>query len=475
MLNRLEISKKIEEYRETHKESEKLSDSQIISILSDQGKIKLTEAQKNSVFLKGTNNQNNDGFVVQKNSKSQTIKFQSGRKIVIQNGTTTYYSENKIELNKEYFEKQEGQIDIKPSGRYSVTKDGYTKYFAADGTELKESYFKQVESNDIKVKSIDGKTYNFNKTLENRINNVSINLQKAENSNGFIGSSWNGFKNLTGIGDSSDEVREQQKSEKKLFQQFNNNVKRRPEIFKKLTGADYTPENIEKFIKGEIKLKSEQALNDYKEGQDMAADVGADIVSGIAAVGIYTAAVAAAPFSGGTSIAVGIAAAGASAAAIKTGLKAADAASGGREYTLKDVGHDAVTGAFSGIIAPVTGGIGGAAGKTIATKVGVQAVKQVGKKATQETAKGGLKQAVKTALTNPTGYEYAGGNIAKRALASGTEMATDGALGGAVDNAFRTAYDGGGVDEVLQAGVEGFVGGAIMSPLIGGGDRKSVV
>lgn len=473
MLNRLEISKKIEEYRETHKESEKLSDSQIISILSDQGKIKLTEAQKNSIFLKGTNNQNNDGFVVQKNSKSQTIKFQSGRKIVIQNGTTTYYPENKIELNKEYFEKQEGQIDIKPSGRYSVTKDGYTKYFAADGTELKESYFKQVESNDIKVKSIDGKTYNFNKTLENRINNVSINLQKAENSNGFIGSSWNGFKNLTGIGDSSDEVREQQKSEKKLFQQFNNNVKRRPEIFKKLTGADYTPENIEKFIKGEIKLKSEQALNDYKEGQDMAVDVGADIVSGIAAVGIYTAAVAAAPFSGGASIAVGVAAAGASAAAIKTGLKAADAVSGGREYTLKDVGHDAVTGAFSGIIAPVTGGIGGAAGKTIATKVGVQAVKQVGKKATQETAKGGLKQAVKTALTNPTGYEYAGGNIAKRALASGTEMATDGALGGAVDNAFRTAYDGGGVDEVLQAGVEGFVGGAIMSPLIGGGMKAA--
>lgn len=470
MLNRLEISKKLEEYRETHKEAEKLSDTQIISILSDEGKINL---QKNSIFLKGTNNQNNEGLVVQKSSKAQTIKLKSGRKIVIQNGTTIYYAANNIELNKEYFEKHEGQIDIKPSGRYSVTKGGKTKYFAADGTELKESYFKQVESTDKKVKSIDGKTYNFNKTLENRINNVSINLQKAENSNGFIGSSWNGFKNLTGIGDSSDEVREQQKSEKKLFQQFNNNVKRRPEIFKELTGADYTPENIEKFIKGEIKLKSEQALNDYKEGQDMAVDVGADIVSGIAAVGIYTAAVAAAPFSGGTSIAVGIAAAGASAAAIKTGLKAADAASGGREYTLKDVGHDAVTGAFSGIIAPVTGGIGGAAGKTIATKVGVQAVKQVGKKATQETAKGGLKQAVKTALTNPTGYEYAGGNIAKRALASGTEMATDGALGGAVDNAFRTAYDGGGVDEVLQAGVEGFVGGAIMSPLIGGGMKAA--
>lgn len=83
MLNRLEISKKLEEYRETHKEAEKLSDTQIISILSDEGKIKLTEDQKNSIFLKGTNNQNNDGLVVQKNSKAQTIKLKSGRKIVI--------------------------------------------------------------------------------------------------------------------------------------------------------------------------------------------------------------------------------------------------------------------------------------------------------------------------------------------------------------------------------------------------------
>lgn len=473
MLNRLEISKKVEEYRETHKEAEKFSDTQIISILSDEGKIKLTEDQKNSIFLKGTNNQNNDGLVVQKSSKAQTIKLKSGRKIVIQNGTTTYYAANNIELNKEYFEKHEGQIDIKPSGRYSVTKGGKTKYFAADGTELKESYFKQVESTDKKVKSIDGKTYNFNKTLENRINNVSINLQKAENSNGFIGSSWNGFKNLTGIGDSSDEVREQQKSEKKLFQQFNNNVKRRPEIFKELTGADYTPGNIEKFIKGEIKLKSEIALQGYNEGQDMAVDIGADIVSGIAAVGIYTASVAAAPFSGGTSIAVGVAAAGASAAAIKTSLKAADAVSGGRQYTLKDAGHDAATGAFSGVLAPITGGFGGAVGKTVATKLGVQAVKQVGKEMAEETAKGGVKQAVKTALTNPAGYEYAGGNIAKRALASGAEMAADGAVGGAVDNAFRTAYDGGSAEEVLNSALEGFAGGAIMSPIIGGGFKAT--
>ena len=54
-------------------------------------------------------------------------------------------------------------------------------------------------------------------------------------------------------------------------------------------------------------------------------------------------------------------------------------------------------------------------------------------------------------------------------------MATDGAVGGAVDNAFRTAYDGGSLEEVGTAAVEGFVGGAIMSPVIGGGMKEAGV
>ena len=401
MLNRLEISKKVEEYRETHKESEKLSDTQIISILSEQGVIKLTKEQELSLF------------------------------------------------NPEF---------------------SYKPYFSIDEVELTEKHLKRDE---VKIKLSDGKTYNLNKTIENRLNLISQNLKKAEEANGFLGAAWSGFKNLTGIGDSSDKVREQLDREKKLLQRFNSQPDNRAKIFQELTGVEYNEENLEKFIKAEIKLKSEQALNGYKEGQDMAVDIGADIVSGIAAVGIYTASVAAAPFSGGTSIAVGVAAAGASAAAIKTSLKAADAVSGGRQYTLKDAGHDAATGAFSGVLAPVTGGLGGAVGKTAATKLGVQAVKQIGKEVAEETAKGGFKQAVKTALTNPTGYEYAGGNIAKRALASGAEMAADGAVGGAIDNAFRTAYDGGSAEEVLNSAVEGFVGGAIMSPIIGGGMKAA--
>ncbi len=482
-------------------ELEKLSNSELTALLSG-----TTASSSKGTTLENTST-----------NEKKIITLKSGRRIELQNGITKYYAADGTELNEKYFTSKEGQIDIKKSGRYSINLNGQIKYYAADGTELKENYFKQVESNDVQIKLSDGKTYNLNETLESRINNVTKDLSKAEDSNGFIGKTWSGFKNLTGIGDSSDKVREQQELEQKLLTQFNNNEQTRAKTFKDLTGVDYTQENIEKFIKGEIKLKSETALQGYNEGQEMAVDVGADIVSGIASVGIYAAAVAATPFTGGASIAVGIGAATASGAAIKAGLKGADAASAGREYSLKDAGHDAVTGAFSGALAPVTGGMGGAVGKTVATKLGIQAVKQVGKEVaeeaavqtakeagkelaldtakqlakqtgkeiaaetTQQTAKEAAAETAKqlgkesftTMMQNPTGYQYIGGNVLKRGTAMSAEMATDGAVGGAVDNAFRTAYDGGTLEEVANSAVEGFVGGAIMSPLIGGGMKAA--
>ena len=460
MSDKVNLNNQIQLYRDKNPNLKNLSDKQILSIMNEN-----SGQAKQSAKSKGTS--------VEKGNTSQTINLPSGRKIVIKDGVKKYYSVDGKELNASYFEQKEGHIDLRPSGRYSVTQNGKTKYYAANGTELKASYFKQVENPDVKVKGSNGKTYNLNKSIEARINNVSKNLEKSEASNGFIGKSWSGIKNLTGIGDSSDKVREQQELERNLLSQFNSNSQTRPETFKKLTGVEYTPENLEKFIKGEIKLKSELALNGYNEGQVMATDVTADIVSGIAAVGIYTAAVAAAPFSGGASIAVGVAAAGASAAAIKTGLKATDSLSAGREYTLKDAQYDVATGAFSGVLAPVTGGLGGAVGKTVATKLGIQAVKQVGKEVAEEAVESSIKQTVKTMLTNPTGYEYVGGNIIKRGLAFSAETVTDGAIGGAVDNAFRTAVEGGSIEEIGNSAAEGFVGGAILSPVIGGG-MKSV-
>ena len=333
------------------------------------------------------------------------------------------------------------------NGRNGISNDGMGLRLEGTQTSVSKEQEAQLKS-----------------ALTARLNAVSTNVKKAEDSNGFLGSMWSGFKNLTGIGDSSDKVREQQKADLKALESGNI-----AEAFKQITGLDYTLENVNKFLNNEVQTKSETALNGYTEGQDMACDVSADMVSGIAAVGIYTAAVAAAPFTGGASIVVGVAAAGASAAAIKTGIKYADAKSGGREYTADNLKKDLATGAFSGVLAPITGGMGGAVGKTVATKVGIQAVKQVGKEVAEEAMEQTAKGFVKTMLTNPTGYEYIGGNMFKRGLAFAAEAATDGAIGGAVDNAFRTAYDGGSLEDIGNSAVEGFVGGAIMSPVIGGG------
>ena len=426
------------------------------------------------LFGEGTLSDSPDkGISVEKTPKGEmSLALQSGRRVVVKNGQISYYSADGEKLKPEYFEQQEGNIDIRPSGRYSISKNGKTNYYAADGTELNEKYYKQVELPDVKVKMSNGVTYNLNKSMENRIKNVLFSLKKIEDSNGFIGDSWDWAKNNV-LPDSwvasSDEVRELQKKEQKLMAEFNSNLERRQELFKELTGKDWSDENLGKFLTGQIKLKSEQALAGYKEGQDMAVDVGADIVTGVVAVGTFTAATVSAPFSGGTSYAVAFALTTATSAALKPAIKYADAKSGGRNYTVDDLKYDTATGAFSGAIAPVTAGAGGAIGKTVATKLGVQAVKQVGKEVAEETAKGGLKQTVKTVLANPAGYEYVGGNFLKKGAAYASEMAADGALGGALDNSFRTAYSGGSLEETLAAAGEGAIGGAIMSPVIGGG------
>ena len=206
----------------------------------------------------------------------------------------------------------------------------------------------------------------------------------------------------------------------------------------------------------------------------MAADVAGDMVSGIAAVGIYTAAVAAAPVTGGASIAIGVGLATASGAAIKIGVKALDTVGTDKKYTFEEMKHDAATGAFSGGLAPVTAGLGGAVGKTVATKFGVQAIKTVGKEVAEEAAKGGVKSTLKAALANPAGYEYVGGTFAKRTTSMAAEMATDGALGGAIDGGFRAGLDSDwDAETMLEGAVEGGVGGALFAPVIGGGMKAA--
>ncbi len=277
----------------------------------------------------------------------------------------------------------------------------------------------------------DGRNCNLNKTIELRINNASKSLADAEKSNGFIGKSWSGFKNLTGIGDSSDDVRELIKSEEKLLKTFNSNLKQRPVIFKELTGVDYTPENLENFLKGQIKLKSEIALNEYKDGQKMVVDLTSDIAAGVVSYAVTGACiaggVAAAPFTAGaslSSIAVGIGAGTAAGAATKTLLKAGDACSGGRKYTSKELVNDVIIGGVSGALAPVTMGVGGAVANTT------------------------LK-------------------VAPKVVANTARYSVEGAMFGSVDGGTRAALEGGSVSDIAVASLEGAAAGVVAGNVFG--------
>ena len=458
MVFEAKIQQKINAYRQTHPKV-KMSDEQIVSILVKNGDVVLTEDQKCSLFANNSKQNDNTGLKLEKTAKKpnpeKTIYLQSGRKVVytkLADGKTAmkYYGTDGTQLNSDYFKKVEGQISISADGNsYTVTKNGKKETFKA-----KNPTQGAIDQNIAKL------------------NKQEKALNKAKKEQGWIGKGWDWFKNKTGIGDGSDKAQQQINAEKKLLNQIKTGKVSKKD-FKEVTGLEYTKENLEKFKRGELS-QAEEKINAYKEGQDMAADVAGDMISGIAAVGIYTAAIAAAPVTGGASLALGFGLATASGAAIKVGVKALDTVGTDKKYTWNDMKHDAATGGFSGALAPATAGLGGAVGKTIATKFGVQAVKSVGKEVAEEAAKSGLKSTLKVALTNPAGYEYAGGNFAKRTLSMAAEMATDGALGGAIDGGFRAGLDSDwDAETMLEGSIEGGIGGALFAPVIGGGMKAA--
>lgn len=365
---------------------------------------------------------------------------------------------------------------------YTRLKNGglACKYYGADGTQLKPEYFKKVEGN-ISI-SADGTSYTITKNGKKskpikakdarlgaidqnivKLNNQEKRLKKTKKEQGFIGKGWDWLKNKTGIGDSSDKAQTQIDAERKLLMQMRKSgAKISKSEFEKITGQKCTPANMKKFQQGDFSQAANK-VSGYQEGQEMAVDVAADVASGVAAFGIYTAAVASSPFTGGTSFALGVVAAAGTGALIKSGIKAADAFSGGRKYTFDNLKKDAGTGAVSGMLAPVTSGVGGAVGKTVATKLGLQTVKTVGKEIAEDVVENSFKQTLKTSLMSPGAFKFVGEGSGKKVLAYGSEVLTDGILNGGIDNGFRTAVNGGSLSDIAKASGEG----ALYAPLVG--------
>lgn len=354
------------------------------------------------------------------------------------------------------------------------------KYYGADGTQIKPEYFKKVEgkisiSNDgatycvtkngKKSKPLKAKSPSLGQLDQNiaKLNNQEKKLNKIKKEQGFIGKGWNWFKNKTGIGDSSNKVQMQINAERDMLKQLRQpNAKIDQKQFEKITGQKYTKANLEKFKKGEFSQASQKVAG-YQEGQEMAVDVVTDVAAGAASFTIYTLSIAAAPFTGGGSIALGGALAAGTGALVKTSVKYADAVSGGRKYTLNDAKKDASTGAVSGLLAPITAGAGGAIGKTVATKLGLQTIKTVGKEIGEDVVENSFKQTLKTSLMSPGAFKYVGEGTGKKILAYSSEVVTDGALNGGIDNGFRIAVNGGSLLDVAKASGEG----ALFAPLVG--------
>lgn len=270
-------------------------------------------------------------------------------------------------------------------------------------------------------------------------------LQQTKDEQGLIGKAWDGVKNFFGFG----------------------------------AGSNKVEKAIEQYENGEISYEEAQkALTDYQAGQENCVDIVADIVSGIASFGAFSFAtgigLVAAPFTGGASlglVAAGFAVAGVAGGASKAAIKGIDAAIGGREYD--SLGYDIATGSINGIFAPITAGIGGAAGKAVAGRVGVQFAKEGGEVVVKEALEGTIKGSIAKAVLN-TNIKYTGGTLAARALTMGTDMAVNGAISGAVDSGVRYLA-GDSEDKSLEGFVQevaiGTVGGFVASPIIGGGMR----
>lgn len=398
----------------------------------------------------GGNAPTNKGFAVEHSSKqtqSHTIYLQSGRKVVytkLKDGRMAckYYGADGTQLKPEYFKKVEGNISISSDGTsYTLTKNG------------KKS--KPIKAKDARLGVVDQNIV--------KLNNQEKRLKKTKKEQGFIGKGWDWLKNKTGIGDSSDKAQMQINAERDMLKQLRQpNAKIDQKQFEKITGQKYTKANLEKFKKGEFSQASQKVAG-YQEGQEMAVDVVTDVAAGAASFTIYTLSIAAAPFTGGGSIALGGALAAGTGALVKTSVKYADAVSGGRKYTLNDAKKDASTGAVSGLLAPITAGAGGAIGKTVATKLGLQTIKTVGKEIGEDVVENSFKQTLKTSMMSPGAFKYVGEGAGKKVLAYSSEVITDGALNGGIDNGFRTAVNGGSLLDVAKASGEG----ALFAPLVG--------
>ena len=248
-------------------------------------------------------------------------------------------------------------------------------------------------------------------------------FETAQDEQGFLGKLWNGFKNLTGLGLSSNDVQDK----------------------------------LEQYENGEITYdEAASVIAEYKTKQDGAADLIANTVTGLAVAGVSVATGGA----GAVLIGLGVG------AGAKAGLKTVDRATNnieGDALDSKQILKDGITGAVDGVTSAITAGMVSVptAGATVMTTAKQGLVQGAKAGAITGAATGATQYTTDCAFDNDKEFTLSGllATTAQNTITGGVFGGITGGVGGAIsqnnfNNTVTISHNNGlqkEIDNALQA------------------------
>ena len=248
-------------------------------------------------------------------------------------------------------------------------------------------------------------------------------FETAQDEQGFLGKLWNGFKNLTGLGLSSNDVQDK----------------------------------LEQYENGEITYdEAASVIAEYKTKQDGAADLIANTVTGLAVAGVSVATGGA----GAVLIGLGVG------AGAKAGLKTVDRATNnieGDALDSKQILKDGITGAVDGVTSAITAGMVSVptAGATVMTTAKQGLVQGAKAGAITGAATGATQYTTDCAFDNDKEFTLSGllATTAQSTITGGVFGGITGGVGGAIsqnnfNNTVTISHNNGlqkEIDNALQA------------------------
>lgn len=260
--------------------------------------------------------------------------------------------------------------------------DGVEENLSIDDINAQaEIYMNQISDENFVSLLDDGTKDALVSVLENIVLTQEQSLNTAKENNGIIAKGWDWFKNKTGLGQGSDKVQNEITDLKQQVASLKNNPDKLQEVYKTVTGNDLTLEEFQKLCTGETDFSNSKVINSvskYQQGQKQVVNTISTVGSAITVVGLVTAGVVAAPFTGGASLGASFAALGTLTAAGTAAYMLPQAIDGFSEkdgYSAKEAAQDIASGVINSALTATGIGVGKSLGAGLAAKATTQAGK----------------------------------------------------------------------------------------------------